>query len=251
MSIFNRGNTATGPPAGAAISLDKVQATAPGIVDLYKKAGVSLEKNGLTGARAAVYLVLDRSGSMRSFYHDGSVQLLAEQALGLSAQLDDDGVVPVVFFDSRAYTPTEMGLADYKGRIDREHRALGPMGRTDYAAAMRAVIDHYRASGAKDPAFVIFQTDGSPDSKRDAERVLCEASALPIFWQFIGFGRDSFSFLRKLDDLAVPARRAVDNAGFFAAGSDPRQIPDGELYDRLMSEFPSWLAAARTAGIVA
>jgi hypothetical protein len=50
--------------------------------------------------------------------------------------------------------------------------------------------------------------------------------------------------------LAVPGKRAVDNAGFFHAGSDPMKVADGELYDRLVGEFPQWLAAARAAGIV-
>ncbi|WP_242892608.1 vWA domain-containing protein [Actinomadura litoris] len=245
--MFNRTPNPTG--TGPAISLDKIQATAPGLVDLYKRAGVSLEKNGIAGTRAAVYLVLDRSGSMRNYYRDGSVQRLAEQALGLSAQLDDDGSVPLVFFDSRAYPAIEMDLTDYQGRIDREHERLGGMGTTNYAAAMEMVIDHYQASGSTAPAFVIFQTDGSPDSKTAAEQVLCRASTLPIFWQFIGFGKDSFRFLRKLDDLAVPTKRAIDNAGFFAAGSNPSAIPDGELYDRLMDEYPTWLASARAAGI--
>ncbi|MEU8803305.1 VWA domain-containing protein [Spirillospora sp. NPDC048819] len=232
------------------ISLDKVQSTAPGLVDLYKAAKVNLDKRGIHGERAAVYLVLDRSGSMRRYYKDGTVQHLAEQALALAAHLDDDGVVPVVFFDKDAYPPVEVGLDRYQGRINEEHERLGHMGTTNYAAAMQAVVDHYRAAGTNAPAFVIFQTDGSPDSRSQAQKVLCDASTLPVFWQFIGFGDDEFKFLRKLDDLPVPGKRAVDNASFFPAGTDPRAIADSDLYDSLMEEFPSWLVAARAAGIL-
>jgi vWA found in TerF C terminus len=232
------------------ISLEKVARTAPGLVSLYKQAAVSLEKHRLSGERAAVYLVLDRSGSMRDFYRDGTVQHLAEQTLGLAAHFDDDGTVPLVFFSTEVDGIAEVSLTDYSGRVNKLNDAYGHMGRTNYAAAMEAVIDHYRRSGATAPAFVVFQTDGGPSNKGAAIDVLCRAARLPLFWQFIGFGADEFRFLRRLDELPVPARRVVDNAGFFSAGKDPRAKSDEQLYDELMAEFPLWLAAARSQGIV-
>ncbi|MFI7497178.1 vWA domain-containing protein [Streptomyces sp. NPDC049687] len=236
-----------------AISLSKVQETAPTLVNLYKSAGMSLTKHGLDGLRAAVYLVVDYSGSMKPYYQDGSVQALADRVLGLSAHLDDDGRVPVVFFSTDVDAVTDIALADHQGRVERIVAGLGHMGKTSYHLAMDAVIDHYLDSGSREPALVVFQTDGGPINKLAAERYLCKAARLPLFWQFIGFGdRGSrqFDFLRKLDELAVPGKRVVDNAGFFHAGSDPRRVSDAELYDRLVGEFPKWLVAARAAGIV-
>jgi hypothetical protein len=238
---------------GPAISLEKVERTAPGLVNLYKSAAVSLEKNGLRGQRAAVYLVLDRSGSMRPYYRDGSVQALAERVLGLSAHLDDDGVVPVVVFSTDVDAEADLSLGRHEGRIADIVRPLGHMGRTNYHVAMDAVIDHYLDSGATDPALVVFQTDGGPSNRLAAERYVCKAASLPVFWQFIGFGDprgQHFDFLHRLDELAVPERRVVDNAGFFAAGRAPRRMSDATLYDRLLGEFPRWLAAARARGIV-
>ncbi|GAA4923703.1 VWA domain-containing protein [Streptomyces coeruleoprunus] len=235
------------------VSLRKIEETAPALVSLYKSAGVSLRKHGLDGERAAVYLVMDYSGSMRPYYNDGSVQALADRVLGLSAHLDDDGRVPVVFFSTDVDAETEMELAGHEGRIGRIVAGLGHMGKTSYHLAMDAVIDHYLDSGATAPALVVFQTDGGPINKLAAERYLCKAASLPLFWQFIGFGDPhsrQFDFLRKLDELPVPARRPVDNAGFFPAGVDPRRVPDQELYDRLVGGFPAWLAAARAAGII-
>jgi hypothetical protein len=234
----------------AAISLEKIADRAPGLVSLYKTAAVSLAKHRVSQERAAVYLVLDRSGSMRPYYRNGSVQHLAEQTLALAANLDDDGVVPVVFFSTGIDGTAEIGLDAYRDRIGPLHDSMGHMGRTNYHVAMQAVIDHYASCGAQDPAFVIFQTDGSPTSKAAAEHVLCTAARLPIFWQFVGFGADEFRFLHKLDDLPVPGSRVVDNAGFFAAGGSPRTISDADLYDQLLQEFPLWLTAARKAGIV-
>ncbi|MFF2366687.1 vWA domain-containing protein [Streptomyces sp. NPDC058122] len=238
----------------AGISLTKIEETAPALVGPYRSAGVSLTKHGLSGQRAAVYLVVDYSGSMKPYYDDGSVQALADRVLGLSAHLDDDGVVPVVFFSTDVDAVTDIALDNHRGRIERIAAGLGHMGRTSYHLAMDAVIDHYLDSGSDAPALVVFQTDGGPINKLAAERYVCKAARLPMFWQFVGFGDRSsrqFDFLRKLDELAVPNKRVVDNAGFFHAGSDPRRVSDGELYDRLVAEFPRWLAAARARGILA
>jgi hypothetical protein len=236
------------------VDFEKVRASAPGLVERYETARVSLAKSGLAGQRAAVYLVLDRSGSMAAHYRDGVVQRLAEQVLALSAHLDDDGTVPVVFFSTEVHGVAELSLSGYQGRIAALHEGFGHMGRTNYHLAMRAVIDHHAASGGGAPALVVFQTDGGPTSRRDAERTLCEAARLPLFWQFVGFGDpDSrqFDFLRKLDELPVPERRVVDNAGFFPAGPDPRSVSDAALYAALTAEFPDWLRAARAAGVLA
>ncbi|RSS37961.1 VWA domain-containing protein [Streptomyces sp. WAC08241] len=236
-----------------ALSLRKVEETAPALVSLYKSAGESLRRHGIDGQRVAVYLVVDYSGSMRPYYNSGAVQALADRVLGLSAHLDDDGRVPVFFFSTDVDAETEIRLDDHTGRIGRIVAGLGHMGKTSYHLAMDAVIDHYVDSGSTAPALVVFQTDGGPINKLAAERYVCKAARLPLFWQFIGFGDPGsrqFDFLRRLDELDVPAKRPVDNAGFFHAGKDPDRVPDGELYDRLVSEFPAWLAAARARGIV-
>ncbi len=223
-----------------------------GLADKYAAAGVSLTKRGLADARASVYLVLDFSGSMAGFYNNGSVQHLGEQVLALSGRLDDDDTVPVILFDDKVRKPVDVSVHKYNGAIAKIVSKSGSMGSTDYAVAMREVVKlHAKKSG---PAFVVFQTDGSPNwnVRADAERIICETATLPIFWQFIGFGDNQygrFEFLENLDTLAVPGRRPVDNAGFFPAGHDPKSWNDEALYDNLLREYPSWLEAyGRYAG---
>lgn len=243
-------NSSNSREKAPAVSLTKMLEHAPDLVHLYKAAGASVRRQGLEGVRASVYLVLDRSGSMRPYYRNGTMQHLAEQVLSLSAHLDDDGIVPVVFFSTDVDGITELTLGKHHGHIGKLHENLGHMGRTNYHWAMDEVIDHYLGSGSNTPALVIFQTDGGPTSRLAAERYLCKAARLPLFWQFIGFGNpddNEFAFLRKLDTLAVPTRRIVDNAGFFHAGHSPRTTQDEQLFDRLLQEFPQWLTAARTA----
>jgi hypothetical protein len=226
------------------INLAKVEQQAPGLVNLAKTAAVSLEKQGLAGQRAAVQLVLDHSGSMQPYYANGAVQRLAEQALGLSVNLDDDGAVPLIFFGSYVEQHDDARLDNYSGLIDRIHPRVH-WGSTDYVAGMQAAITEYQQSGATDPALVIFQTDGEPNDRRAAEKLLREASTLPIFWAFVGFG-GRVDFLEKLDGLR---RRAVDNASFFHA-ANPHAVTDAQLYDGITAEFAGWLTAARAAGIL-
>lgn len=240
--------------AKSAISLEKVQAHAPGLVNLAKTASVSLEKHSLDGHRAAVYLVLDHSGSMQPHYNNGTVQGLADQALALAVNLDDDGKVPLIYFADEASQVGTIELNDYAGMIGRTH-VQQPWGYTNYAEAIYAVADAHMRSGATDPGLVIFQTDGNPYTRRGnaekaAEKALKDVSSHPLFFSFVGFG-DQLNFLRLLDNLRVGfGGRKVDNASLFEAGYDPRNVSDADLYDGIMHEYPKWLVAARSAGIV-
>ena len=180
---YTRRPTSSSRPVGV-----DVAQRAPGLVSLHKEAGVSLVKNNLAGVRAAVYLVLDHSGSMHRFYRNGTVQTFTERVLAAAAHLDDDGVVPVILFDSTARAPVDVSIDSYEGAIDRLKDSAGHMGTTNYADAMSAVIEHHRLSGTSEPALVVFETDGSPDSRSKAQKTLCDAASLPIFWQFVGFG---------------------------------------------------------------
>lgn len=218
--------------------------TPPAMVSLIKTAKVSLTKSGLAEQRAAVYLVLDHSGSMRSHYASGAVQRLAEQALALSVNLDDDGVVPLVYFGSGAEAAIDVRLDNYAGIINHTHPKV-VWGSTSYTAAIEAVIEEHQESGSTHPGLVIFQTDGNPDSRAAAANAICDAAKLPLHWAFIGFG-SSVSFLRELD--TIPGR-VVDNASFFHA-THPSRVTDAELYDGITAGFAPWLSAARAAGII-
>ncbi|WP_369043429.1 VWA domain-containing protein [Streptomyces sp. Midd1] len=232
------------------ISLKKLEETAPGLLDAAKAADVSLEKGALAGQRMAVYLVVDRSGSMADYYTDGSVQHLADRVLALATRLDDDGQVPLQMFDDGLYPMVTVQLDDYQGVVAAQHAAHGgnrTMGFTSYAPAMQRVVDHYQASGAADPALVVFQTDGIPDDAYATQQQLRTTSKLPMFWSFVGYGPRRVQFLDGLDNLTG---RVVDNAAYFHAGTNPCSLTDASLYDGITNELPGWLQAARQLGIV-
>lgn len=245
-------------------SLQKMEQVAPDLLPQFRKASFAANKHGLEDVQAAVYLVLDRSPSMdfpsRRYYKDGIVQHFSERILSMGAYFDDDGSVPVVFFDKALKGMDELSLDGYEGKIQKAHEKLGRMDGTNYAAAMDAVVQHYQASGKTVPAFVAFQTDGSPQNKQAAVERICRYASLPIFWQFVGFGEDrqydyhddeGLGFLQRLDDIPVPSMRPIDNSDFFAVGEDPTAMRDSELFDRLMNEFPGWITRARELGILA
>jgi len=110
----------------------------------------------------------------------------------------------------------------------------------------KSLISDEKINPAKQPAYVIFLTDGDNSDHKQAEEVIREASHEEIFWQFVGIGSSSFGFLEKLDNLDG---RYIDNANFFQI-NDLDKINDNELYSRLLNEFPSWLKLARDKNII-
>ncbi|MFJ8848799.1 VWA domain-containing protein [Streptomyces sp. NPDC102437] len=229
---------------------------------------VSLSKHGVPQLRARVVLVLDASGSMGGLYRRGTVAGVAERMVAVAAQLDDDGRMQAWTFATNPARLPDLAVGDlpeWLGLHVRVGQTFGfgrrkpPRGLVPGQVDMRTVgiqneeqkvIAEVRAfvrdRPVPDPTLVLFFSDGGVHRNREIEQELRAAAEEPVFWQFVGLGSSRYGVLERFDTM--PGRR-VDNVGFFAV-DDIERISDQELYDRVLSEFPSWLRAARQAGIL-
>lgn len=237
------------------LSLEKTLAKeAPKLLDLSKKAALSLEKKGLGDHRAKVALCLDISGSMSSMYSSGIIQEFVERILALGCRLDDDGSIDVFLFGVNGYQPAPITTKDFDGYIKRMLKEHPLEGDTKYGTAIELVRKFYtnykyeRSEPLKmdTPVYVMFLTDGQPSDKAQATRALKNASFEPIFWQFMGVGSADFSYLEKLDDLDG---RYIDNADFFSV-QNLKNMSDEQLYEKLTNEYPGWVKLAATKNLI-
>lgn len=234
-----------------------------------EQVAVSLRKHGAVGVRARVILVLDASGSMSFLYSKGVVADVVERMAAVAAQLDDDGEMQAWTFASNPARLPDLAVGDLPEWLER-HVRVGELtlfrrskkprkgmlpGQVDMRAVgiqneeqkvIAEVRTYVREHPAADPTLVLFFSDGGVYRNKEIEKELREAVDEPIFWQFVGLGRSNYGVLERFDTL--PGRR-VDNVGFFAV-DDISHVPDPELYDRLLSEFPSWVSEARRLGIL-
>lgn len=261
------------PPA-ASPRLSKAEERLP--VDMRKRlslrkeqVAVSLRKHGAAGVTARVVLILDASGSMSFLYSKGVVADVVERMAAVAAQLDDDGVMQAWTFASHAARLPDLSLGELPewlelhvrvGELSLFRRSRKPRkgllpGQVDMRAVgiqneeQKAIADvrtYVREHPAVDPTLVLFFSDGGVYRNKEIEQELRDAVEEPIFWQFVGLGRSNYGVLERFDSL--PGRR-VDNVGFFAV-DDISGVPDPELYDRLLSQFPAWMTAARQLGII-
>lgn len=222
-------------------------------IDLLKReVKVSLEKKNMAKVVLRVGAVIDASGSMSQLYLRGTVQRAFERALAVAACVDDDASMDVWFFGSRSMRAKSVTERDFKGYVERTYpapRLFGGLGcGNNEPVVMADVIRFYVQDQprSKLPCFIIFFSDGGICADKKIAQLLIESATLPIFWQFVGIGNADYGVLRKLDTLPG---RALDNAAFFAL-DDLDQVPDAELYDRLLSGVSGWLKEGRQKGIL-
>ena len=234
-------------------------------IDLRKQIvrEISLAKK-IQDVKAQVVVVMDYSGSMDHLYRNGFVQRLIERLVPVAMQFDDNGEMEMYMFHNSSMKHrnaiTESNVA---GVVSREITPNYRFGGTSYAPPINDIIKDYfsvtekksffglksstSGSTSTDPVYVIFITDGQNDDQRDAERAIREASKYGAFFQFVGIGDARLDFLEKLDDLDG---RVIDNANFFQA-NDLDKMSDKELYDKMLTEFPTWITEAKAKGILA
>ncbi|MEV6768303.1 VWA domain-containing protein [Nocardia sp. NPDC051030] len=229
---------------------------------------VSLAKHGAQGLTARVILVLDASGSMSLLYQKQVVHRVVERMAAVAAQLNENGWMQAWTFASNAARLPDLVIAQLPqwislhvrvgqvrmlpgrglGRLQPGQVDMRQIGIQNEEQKVIAQIRHYvRSEPQPVPTLVLFFSDGGVHKNREIEQELRAAVEEPIFWQFVGLGsRNGYGVLEQLDTMAG---RRVDNVGFFAV-DDIDQIGDPELYDRILSEFPSWIKAASRAGIL-
>lgn len=224
----------------------KVESQSPVLLEKFDAATVSLEKQGLSGERAEVVLVLDVSGSSRPLFKNGAYQELVDRFLAAALLFDDNGTIDTFLFDHRLQEGEPVTIANREGWTDRATKRKDIWGMTKYAPPIEQIASGL-SRGASMPMYVAFVTDGGNSDRKNATDAVKAASGKPMFIQFMAVGRErDFPFLQKLDELSG---REVDNAGFFAV-EDVMRLSDAEFYDKIMVEFPAWLRAARGAGIL-
>lgn len=187
----------------------------------------------LSNITSRVALVLDFSGSMRNLYKNGTVQSVIERIMPIAMQFDDNQELDLWIFENGFTRLGGVTKENFYGLANNIFNQYS-MGGTEYAPVMNDVYKKYiKENPANIANYVIFITDGDNSDRGNTNKIITEASKYPIFWQFIGIGDDSFSYLQKLDDMDG---RYVDNADFFSI-YDINNITDNELYTKLFDEY--------------
>lgn len=225
------------------------------VIDLSKKSGVNL---GSTSAKVVV--ALDYSYSMAQMYRSGVVQQTINKLVPLGLTFDDNGSIEVFLFQNDFYRTQPLDLSNYENYVKDVINTSGyRMGGTNYSPVLRAIIegaeikkdDFFGFGGTKEyvepivddenTTFILFITDGENADHSETDKIIRKSSEKNVFIQFIGIGNDSFTYLRKLDDLSGRKR---DNTGF-SKMADLVSVSDEQLYNNVLEQFSGWLKGLR------
>lgn len=229
------------------------------LINLAKTANNVLLDYGIQNHTADVALIIDFSLSMTPKFKDGFVQKIADQLMAAGVLFDDNSSIDVFLFDHRAIHLGEMTVKDFSNKIALWENKYKLGHDTKYGSAIKCVMEYYLHSTKRPeqpslrdkPIYAFFLTDGDASDKALATRLMRDASYYPIFWQFVGIHTNSFSsfdYLERLDDLDG---RYVDNANFFEIKQNSlNSISDKELFEKMFTEYPSWLKISKERKLI-
>jgi hypothetical protein len=220
-------------------------------LNLAKKATLSLVKNKLDTIKANVVVVLDASGSMSHQYREGKVQQLLEQLVPLAVHFDTNATLDCWAFARNFKILESITLSNLDNYLKNSGLIssgsdIGIGYDNNEPAVIADVIRAHTESGTTLPTYVIFVTDGGIYQSKEIENLIVKASNLGIFWQFVGIGGSSYGVLEHLDNMQ---NRIVDNCDFFSI-PNLNAVSESQLYDLLLTEFPSWISQAKAKNII-
>lgn len=225
-----------------------------------EKVGIVLAKRGLTAApKTRVGVALDVSGSARGFYYNGTIQETLDRLLAVAMKFDDNGELDAWTFDNSVGELPTITESDEGTYVNSKllNARVSLWGGTSYAPPLKAAMDHYfgnqpkqsggflgklfggskatTESATKEPAMLLFITDGANGDRSEAARVLREAAAnSPMYFNMIGVGpANQFGFIQQMAD-------ELPNVGFVSMES--LNMSDEQLYEAVVSdEFCQWV----------
>lgn len=221
------------------------------VVKLQKK---SDETNIEHTIECEVKFAVDISGSMNNsgmsgrLYDDGTVNEVVSRFFAVAKVLDDNEEMEVYPFSSECeqldVPVTEKNYEKYVKKEIMEKRKNWYFGGTTYVPMIQEVMKDCSGS----PQLILCVVDGDTRDERRVENLIIESSGKPVFWFFIGIGKNErFEFLEKLDDIP-DSKRVIDNVDFKEVGNISK-LSDKELYDMIADEFIDWFYAAKAKGI--
>lgn len=225
------------------------------------KVGIVLAKRGLaTVPPVRVGAAFDVSGSAQGFYTSNVMQETIDRLLAVALKFDDNGELDAWLFHDGVLpqlpTITESDEGTYVRNVILKQRGL--WGGTSYAPVLQAVMEYYFgesapakkasifgglfgkkeapvASNKKDPAMLLFITDGANGDEAATAAVLKAAEAnSPVYFNMVGIGNPSyFRFIERMADQ-------LGNVGF--TNLNDLSISDDELYEKIVNqEFVDWV----------
>lgn len=165
-------------------------------------------------------VVIDKSGSMAEPVKPGDTrsryEAVQESALGFArdvGKLDSDGIDVVMFSGSGIVSHTGV-TADTVKDVFAQYQ---PRGGTPLAQALTEALKLAGKSDKKD--FIVVFTDGEPDNKAEAAKVIIDAAnrqetddALTILFVQVGDDAGATKYLRSLDDELTGAKFDIVDA---------------------------------------